>query len=298
MRISSNPTVLHGIFATAVVMAACACAQTGLPPKQLLDARDEFWRAKTGAAQQLDPTDLHEAEVALAQAESAWQKAPGDPTTIDLAIVAQRKAQTAEAEALAMQAERQAEEARRQAETVVGAQLQGARGALGQTERQLMDTQQELQQQHQQAAAQQQAVQELDKKVRDARETIAKIAQVKDDERGMVITLQAEVLFQTGKSDLKAGAMAKLDQIAEAMKGKEQPILVLGFTDSVGARDMNMELSRRRASAVRDYLVSKGIPQDLIRAEGRGADGFVADNNSVEGRTSNRRVEIVVQPKR
>ena len=88
----------------------------------------------------------------------------------------------------------------------------------------------------------------------------------------MVITLQGEVLFKTGKCDLKPGAMAKLDQIAEALKGKEQPIVVYGFTDNVGAHDMNMDLSQKRAQSVRDYLVSKGIPQDLVTAQGKGPD--------------------------
>jgi outer membrane protein OmpA-like peptidoglycan-associated protein len=59
-----------------------------------------------------------------------------------------------------------------------------------------------------------------------------------------------------------------------------------------------MELSQRRATSVRDYLASKGIPQDLITAQGKGPDVPVSDNTSVEGRAANRRVEIVVQPKK
>ena len=114
----------------------------------------------------------------------------------------------------------------------------------------------------------------------------------------MVITLQGEVLFKTGKWDLKAGAMAKLDQIADALRGKEQPIVVYGFTDNVGTRDNNMDLSQKRAQSVRDYLVTKGIPQDLITAQGKGPDDPISDNGSVEGRASNRRVELVVQPKK
>ena len=91
--------------------------------------------------------------------------------------------------------------------------------------------------------------------------------------------------------------MAKLDQIASALKGKEQPIVVYGYTDNVGALDMNMDLSQKRAAAVRDYLVSKGIPQDLVTGEGKGPADPISDNNSVEGRAQNRRVEIVVRPK-
>ncbi len=92
--------------------------------------------------------------------------------------------------------------------------------------------------------------------------------------------------------------MAKLDQIADALKGKEQPIVIYGYTDTVGTRDNNMSLSENRAQSVHDYVVSKGIPQDLVTAQGKGPDEPVADNASVEGRAQNRRVEIVVQPKK
>ena len=121
---------------------------------------------------------------------------------------------------------------------------------------------------------------------------------MKDDDRGMVVTLQSEVLFKTGKYELKPAAMAKLDQIAEALKGKEQPIVVYGFTDNVGTHDVNMGLSQNRAQTVRDYLVSKGVPQDLVTAQGKGPEDPVADNASIEGRAQNRRVEIVVQPRK
>ncbi len=156
----------------------------------------------------------------------------------------------------------------------------------------------QLQEQQAASAAQQQKLAALEASLKDARETIAKIATVKDDDRGMVITLQGEVLFKTAKWDLKPGAMAKLDQIAEALKGKEQPITVYGFTDNVGTPDNNMELSQRRADSVKAYIISKGIPQDLVTAQGKGQDAPVADNGSLEGRAQNRRVEIVVQPKK
>jgi outer membrane protein OmpA-like peptidoglycan-associated protein len=286
------------LLVPVVLAASAACAGERLPPKQLLDARDEFHQAKTGIAMQLDPTDVHVADLALQQAEQAWSAEPDDPNTIDLAVIAQRKAQIAEAEAAAMKAQQDAAQAKQQLQATMSSQLQSTRGQLSQTQQTLNQTQGELQRKAQEAAEQQKKLQELEAKLKDARDTIAKIAAVKDDDRGMVITLQGEVLFQTGKWDLKAGAMAKLDQIAEALRGKEQPMVVFGFTDSVGTRDNNMELSHRRAQSVRDYLVSRGIPQDLITAQGKGPDNPVSDNSSVEGRAANRRVEIVVQPKK
>lgn len=298
MKWSRLVVVAAPCLAVFAGVLASGCGGERIPPKALVDARNEFTRAKTGITIQLDPTDVHEADLALQRAENAWNEAPDDPLTIDLAIMAQRKAQIAEAEAAALKAQQDGEEAKRQLSSVMSSQLQAARGQLDQTKLALNRTQEQLQAEQKTSAEQQQKLADLEAKLKDARDTIAKIAQVKDDDRGMVITLQGEVLFQTNKWDLKAGAMAKLDQIAEALRGKEQPMVVYGFTDNVGTRDYNMDLSQKRASAVRDYLVSRGIPQDLITAQGKGPDSPLSDNNSIEGRASNRRVEIVVQPKK
>jgi outer membrane protein OmpA-like peptidoglycan-associated protein len=295
----SRVAVVAGPLALVVLGAGVgACGGAALPPKALVDARSEFQQAKTGVAIQLDPTDVHEADIALQKAEAAWQDQPDDPNTIDLAVIAQRKAQIAEAQAQALKSQQDTDAAKRELMNVTASALQNARGQLDQTKQALNKTQEQLQSEQQLSATQKAQLADMEAKLKDARDTIAKIAAVKDDDRGMVITLQGEVLFKTGKWDLKAGAMAKLDQIAEALKGKEQPIVVYGFTDNVGAIDMNMDLSQKRAQSVRDYLVSKGIPQDLITAQGKGPADPISDNGSVEGRASNRRVELVVSPKK
>ena len=285
-------TVIRSLFFTVPVCAAAllACGGERLPPKTLVDAQNELARAKGGIAMQLDPTAVHEAELALQKAERAWADDPDEPNTTDLAIIAQRKAQIAQAEAAALKGQQDAAGAKREQEMLMASQLTATRGALDKTK-------QTLQQEQAAADLQRKQLSDLEAKLRDARDTIAKIAAVKDDDRGMVITLQGEVLFKTGKWDLKAGAMAKLNQIAEALHGKEQPIVVFGYTDNVGTRENNMDLSLKRASAVRDYLVQRGIPSDLLTAQGKGPDDPVSDNSSVDGRASNRRVEIVVKPK-
>jgi outer membrane protein OmpA-like peptidoglycan-associated protein len=294
---AATPVLLSaGLLATVVSLAGCGGA--AVPPKSLVDARQELAVAKNGVAEQLDPTDVHEAELALQKAEQAWNNAPDEPSTNDVAVVAQRRAQIAEAEAASIKAQHDAEAAKRDLQDVLSTQLRSARGQLDQTKQTLNQTQSALQQQQATSAAQAQKLADLEAKLKDARDTIAKIAAVKDDDRGMVITLSGEVLFKTGKWDLKAGAMAKLDQIAEALRGKEQPIVVYGFTDNVGTRDNNMDLSQKRATSVRDYLVGRGIPSDLVTAQGKGPDEPIQDNTSVEGRAANRRVEIVVQPKK
>ncbi|HTB73314.1 MAG TPA: OmpA family protein [Polyangiaceae bacterium] len=295
----SRVAVVAGPLALIVLGSSVgACGGAALPPKALVDARSEFQQAKGGVAIQLDPTDVHEADLALQKAEQAWADQPDDPNTIDLAVIAMRKSQIAEAQAAALKSQQDTDAAKRELMNVTASQLQNARGQLDQTKQALNKTQEQLQSEQQLSAAQKQQLADMEAKLKDARDTIAKIAAVKDDDRGMVITLQGEVLFKTGKWDLKAGAMAKLDQIADALKGKEQPIVVYGYTDNVGTIDMNMDLSQKRAQSVRDYLVTKGIPQDLITAQGKGPADPISDNGSVEGRASNRRVELVVSPKK
>jgi outer membrane protein OmpA-like peptidoglycan-associated protein len=276
----------------AVALLA-ACGGTVPPPKALVDARAEYETAKGGIATQMDPTDLHEADLALQKAEAAWKDSqdPNDEHPIDLAVIAQRKAQIAEAEAAAAKAAADATQAKSDLQNQMQSQLAATKGQLNQTQQALNQTQSQLQQTAAQNA-------DLQAQLKNARDTIAKIAAVKDDSRGMVITLQGEVLFKTGKWDLKPAAMAKLDQIADALRGKEQSMVVYGYTDNVGTYENNMDLSQKRAQAVRDYLAGKGIPGDLITAQGKGPDNPVAENTSVEGRAQNRRVEIVVVPKK
>ena len=287
------------ILSTLVWSAAStACGGERVPPKSLLDARADYVRAHDGMALKFAPTEVHEADLALQRAEQAFRDDPDDESTVDLAIVADRKALMAEAEAETLVAQQDAAQARNALESKRNAQLQNAQSQLNDTRRTLGQTQMQLDQQEAASAEQQRRLQQLELKLKDARDTIAKIATVKDDERGMIITLPGEVLFKTGKSDLKPAAMAKLDQIAEALKGKDQPIVVYGYTDNVGTRETNMTLSQNRAQTVRDYIVSKGIPQDVVTAQGKGPDDPVADNASIEGRAQNRRVEIVVQPKK
>jgi outer membrane protein OmpA-like peptidoglycan-associated protein len=289
-----NPTILAGTF----LVAAVGCAGERTPPQTLVNARADYVHAQDGLAMQLDPTDVHEARVALDRAEQAWQDTPGDPSVTDLAIVADRKALLAQAQAATLKAQQETQQAAAEVESSRSAQLQATRGQLSQTRQVLGATQMQLQEEEKNSAAQQQKLRDLEARLKDARDTISKIASVKDDDRGMVISLPSEVLFKTAKYDLKPAAMAKLDQIADALKGKEQPIVVYGYTDTTGTRDFNMTLSQMRAQSVRDYLVGKNLPQDLVSAQGKGPDDPVSDNASVEGRAQNRRVEIVVLPRK
>lgn len=116
----------------------------------------------------------------------------------------------------------------------------------------------------------------------------------KETERGMVITL-GDVLFDTGRSDLKSGAVGNLAKLAAFLNQyPDRTVAIEGHTDSVGSRDSNMGLSQRRADAVRSYLVSQGVNASRITTAGMGEDVPVADNDTAGGRQQNRRVEVII----
>lgn len=114
-------------------------------------------------------------------------------------------------------------------------------------------------------------------------------------DRGLVLTL-GDVLFSVGKSDLKPGAARTLDKLIGAMKRDRQTrVTIEGHTDSTGGRAFNIDLSKRRAAAVRSYLTRNGVAAGRIVARGLGPDFPVATNASEAGRQQNRRVEVLVQ---
>lgn len=111
------------------------------------------------------------------------------------------------------------------------------------------------------------------------------------------VSMSADALFDFDKSTIKPDGRAHLDEIVRRLdlKGAELGIIVsTGHTDSTGSDAYNMQLSDRRADAVKDYLVSQGIDTDRIRTEGMGERQPVSDNATSDGRAENRRVEIEV----
>ena len=133
-------------------------------------------------------------------------------------------------------------------------------------------------------------------KLAGAMKDLAAIAAVKEEARGVVITLSGSVLFASNKYALLNTAMTKLDQVAEALKAQDdnKRMVVEGHTDSQGSAATNQVLSLNRANAVRDYLVSRGVATEKITAVGMAATHPIADNATAENRANNRRVEIVI----
>jgi len=101
------------------------------------------------------------------------------------------------------------------------------------------------------------------------------------------------VNFQSGRSVLTASSYAVLDQVAASLiANPEIRIEVAGYTDSTGARMMNLQLSMARAGAVRAYLARRGVSPMRMSARGYGASGYIAPNATPEGRATNRRTEL------
>jgi outer membrane protein OmpA-like peptidoglycan-associated protein len=115
----------------------------------------------------------------------------------------------------------------------------------------------------------------------------------KQTDRGLVITL-GDVLFDTGKATLKAGAYTTIDRLAAALKeAPERKVVIEGHTDSVGSDEYNQELSQRRAQAVQAALLERGVTSNQVAAYGKGETFPVATNDNPAGRQQNRRVELV-----
>jgi outer membrane protein OmpA-like peptidoglycan-associated protein len=123
------------------------------------------------------------------------------------------------------------------------------------------------------------------------------ILETRETARGLIMNM-SDVLFDTGKYNLKPDArekLAKVSGILLAYPGLK--IQVEGHTDDVGGDAYNQRLSEQRADAVCDYLTAQGVPSESVTAVGLGKSDPVASNDTAAGRQQNRRVELVVSGK-
>ncbi len=128
-------------------------------------------------------------------------------------------------------------------------------------------------------------------------ETQLKDLDAKKTNRGMIVTL-GDVLFDTGKSQMKAAATNNLAKLAAFFKeNPERTASVEGYTDDVGSASSNYDLSQRRAMSVMAALISLGVPADRLNTMAHGEEMPAADNATAAGRQMNRRVEIVFAPR-
>jgi outer membrane protein OmpA-like peptidoglycan-associated protein len=289
------------LWITLPFSALLACS-AHLAPKELVDARAAYDRAAASNAPKLVPAELHVARESLDVAERKFADDPDSQDAIDSAYIAMRKAQRAEALGDAAAATNSRVIAEREQTRTQQAIIENQQGKLQKTESQLAKERDTLAKERDSLAKQIQMTEEerqkridAEKKAHDAMDALSKSLAVKADTRGTVITLSGGVLFATGQATILPGAQAQLNQVADALRTQaEHHFTVEGHTDNQGTDAINNDLSNRRANAVRDYLVVRGVAAAAITAQGVGSTRPVADNKTTEGRAMNRRVEIIV----
>ena len=122
-----------------------------------------------------------------------------------------------------------------------------------------------------------------------------KFASIRQDARGTIVSL-ADILFDFDKATLRRDVEFNLVKIATILNQfGEMSVLVEGHTDAIGTDEYNLGLSKRRAQAVNDFLISQGVVEKRLSWEGYGKTRPVADNDTDEGRQKNRRVDLVIQ---
>ncbi|UQD56203.1 OmpA family protein [Flavobacterium sp. K5-23] len=135
----------------------------------------------------------------------------------------------------------------------------------------------------------------MDKQARQIDEVLPG-AEVKRVGEGIQLVLNENaVRFDTNKSTLTATAKANLDKLVPVFtEYPDTDITIFGYTDSTGPADYNLKLSGERAASVRNYLVSKGVASARFHVTGLGIADPIASNETVEGRSQNRRVEFAI----
>jgi outer membrane protein OmpA-like peptidoglycan-associated protein len=117
----------------------------------------------------------------------------------------------------------------------------------------------------------------------------------KQTDRGVVLTL-GDVLFASGRADLKVGATNNLDRLVAFLNNyPNRTVVIEGYTDNIGGDDYNLGLSQRRADSVKSYLTGQGIGSMRLTSTGKGLSNPIAGNDSASGRQQNRRVEVIIE---
>jgi outer membrane protein OmpA-like peptidoglycan-associated protein len=278
-------TIKIGALAVVAALAGCATPEN----RALEQARATYRTAQVNPqVTTRAPVELNEAERTLNEAERLWREG-ADTNAIDhQAYLAEQRANIA----------LQTAELRSAEAAVATTSEQRNKVLLEARERELERTRSVAAQETQEAQrARQQAEQRAAELSAQTRQLQAELADLKaqQTERGWVLTLGGDVLFDVGQATLKPGAKRALDNLARFMSQHPQRnIVVEGFTDSTGSAEYNERLSERRAEAVKEALVARGVDAKRISARGYGKEFPVATNDTVAGRQLNRRVEVVI----
>ncbi|WP_395406976.1 OmpA family protein [Pseudoduganella sp. UC29_106] len=285
----NKPIIKPMLLVLAFALTACSTAPTST--SQLEMARSDYAVAQASPdVAKYAPLELAAATRALDQANTAAAKHDSLNEIDKLAYVAKQKIAAAQEVARAKAAEAQVAQAGQQRDQI---RLEARTAEAEQAKRQADEAAAAANAAQSQAASAEAAT-------RDAQARAAALAQqlsdlqAKQTERGIVITF-GDVLFNTDQAVLTAQGMQTAQRLADVLRNNtDRSVLVEGFTDSTGTASHNLELSQRRAEAVRSALMQTGVERSRIDTRGYGEAYPVAGNNTAADRQLNRRVEIVL----
>jgi outer membrane protein OmpA-like peptidoglycan-associated protein len=279
LKLALTATSLTALFA----IAGCETAPQdgGLLP----EARNAVAHAEQDPnVTRYAPTELDRARKLLINAEgSAKDKGATDPVTSHYAYLATQMARIAEQRSHEQVAMARIREGDAERQKIL---LQARESEASQAKADAALARNVAQTAQQQLAQQQAESQRLAAQMEEL--------QASQTSRGIVLTL-GDVLFDTGRAELKPGAARPIEQIASFLnEHPERSVQVEGFTDSQGGDEYNLELSQKRADAVAMAIIQRGVAAERVRALGYGEEFPKASNNSDGSRQLNRRVEIIV----
>ena len=134
----------------------------------------------------------------------------------------------------------------------------------------------------------------MDKQAAEIKQTVPGATVTREGE-GILVKFDSGILFDIDKTYVKPDAQNSLNQLAVSLQNNPQTnILIVGHTDSTGTAAHNMNLSVRRAKAVKSFLAQQGVGGSRLTTQGKGETEPIALNSTIEGRAQNRRVEIVI----
>jgi outer membrane protein OmpA-like peptidoglycan-associated protein len=280
----TNPTNANvkSLVMSAVIVALAGCASTPKESPILSQARNAVNQAEQDPnVSKYAPSELQRARASLSDAEATAKKngvtdADALHDAYSATLLARIKSGETERQQILLSArENEANRALMQA--------RDAQAAAEQARNEAQNAQTEAQR------AQAQLLKEQEESRRLAGEL-----QAAQTQRGLVLTL-GDVLFDTGRSELKPGAERTIDKLTSFLnENPERKVQIEGFTDSQGTDEYNQQLSQRRADAVASAIMARGVQADRVRARGYGEEFPVASNDNAGSRQRNRRVEVVI----
>jgi outer membrane protein OmpA-like peptidoglycan-associated protein len=296
-----NPTTWHRIKSGTAILLPFGLlflflTGCGLSRKEMM-AQDQMERARKAYAEAranpsveaYAPIELQEAGKALQAAEQA-EKAKETDEILQLGYLAERKTQFAVTTADGKVAERDIDKL-----NVEKAEMNARKQTL-EAERARKEAAAETEKAAKAKSAAEMEAAKAAKAKAESDQLMKELASLKaqQTERGIVLTI-GDVLFATGKADLSPDANKSVNKLADFLKKyPNRDVLIEGHTDSVGADDYNLVLSRKRADSVKYKLMGEGIEEGRITTVGYGERFPLASNDTKAGKTQNRRVEVII----